>query len=380
MNLNTPSSVLWKEFSEDYAKCTYWFYKKKGGESEVQRLRYLLELKVIRTGKMEVSDIVEYTSKNGNRWIAYLLAMYVGNRVRSTCMCFAYYQTYGSYGAFVPLYDNRALFQGQLNGMHIFTSHFFLRAKDRLKIQLTSIEDLAKAVVFSPELTCQHHVDQQTGLHRVDYQLPQGIARGIVHSSSPLLIEVRTCLSQEALSRKQARDTASMRELDAILPKTYGLPTECSAQQGVTKEELWANRRKGFAMLCGSAEAFDLCYDLAPIVAGFLKDSYQISPKDNSVWCHINEDYPQYIAQLWPQWAGMSLSEKRDAVARLIVAVVRVCDLPKTKFSIARSYVAGGDWEKWIGHVWKDSPGLHDPHIRDLILQPTAAGVENSKG
>ncbi|MGM9797449.1 MAG: hypothetical protein ACI3ZY_07730 [Parabacteroides sp.] len=370
LNLSSSNEVVWKEFTDDYHKCCYWFFKKMGGDRQVQQLTKKLEQKVLACKADVVGDLVEYHSKHGNNWIGCLCGWYCGGEPLIKLLAFAYYETIGSYGAFAPLFENGQTYNSNPSGVQILTSHFFLRAKDRLKYRLENKQDLARAILFTIDMTAQQYLDEASGEWRMDYQLPQGIARGVIRSQNPLLVEIRTCLSQAALNRKQSKDTAKMREVERLLaprkkePSTVGYTTQEDRAKRV------ANTRRGMAMIGRSEVGFDLSYDLFPIVVGYMSECHAGQLKRIKDTKCILDTFLPSVYRIGDSWNEMDTEQRRDAVARLIVAVMRDSGMPKTKFSQARAYVVKGTWIKLASLARPDLDTFKDPHVLELIEGP----------
>ena len=350
-NLNSTNELIWSEFSEEYEKARFWFFKKMGSTADLNRQIWRLERKSAATGRNEVSELIEYKSKNGNKWITCLYTFFFGGRPQSTVLTFAYYETVGSYGAFLPLLDRCHDGDMKLTGVQIFTSHFFLRAKDRLGFKLDSKEDLARCVNFFPSITVKKQVNEETGETRIDYQLDQGIARGIVRSYDPVVIEVRTCLSQKGLNRKQAHETAGMRVLDKLNPKLEGKSDSPVVVPGDTVEEQVENMRKGVIMMGGSVTAFDLSQELVPIVYGYFRDLHGVKDSDNHIWAQFRNVFVERVGEFSDRWNEMDIETKRDEISRVLVDMTRKLNFPKTKFNKVRSYLLEGNWKQYIGKV-----------------------------
>lgn len=71
INLHTPSEQIMKELFEDEQKAFYWLRKSYHGDKSYERMRDTLIAKCRKERKTQISDVVEYISKNGNRWMVF---------------------------------------------------------------------------------------------------------------------------------------------------------------------------------------------------------------------------------------------------------------------------------------------------------------------
>ncbi|MGM9797447.1 MAG: hypothetical protein ACI3ZY_07720 [Parabacteroides sp.] len=346
INLSTSNEIMWREFSEDYKKAKYWFYKKSGGDEGVYRLMVRSEQRSAATGQNDLAGLVEYTSKHGNHWLVCVFTFYLGGRPMPSVLCLAYYQTVGSYGAFVPIIDSQSKQHSSLIGMQIFTSHYLLRARDRFGLKLESKEDLIRAVTLTPDTVMRRSTDPETGQVTIDYQFPQGIARGFMRSSLPLILEIRTCLSQKELSNRQSRQKANVRLLKQLSGVDYGDKCEFP---GESAEEQLGNARKAWILSGGSPVVFDLSQELIPILYAYFVDRLGVNLDDDKIWAAMHGHYMPRIEKFGDRWNEMDIEEKRKEVSWLIVDMARVANFSKVKYSEVLDYITEGTWCQYRG-------------------------------
>lgn len=209
INLSTPSQELLNELLNDYQKADYWLTKKLGGMKKQKELGDSLCYECILQKKdLAVSDPVEYISPNGNRWLMYVVARRYDDHFYTTPMGFCYYETYGSIGAFVPTQCGSE----DTNACLIFTSHFFLRMCDRLRVKVRSREMVKRFVEYMAGMVVSYRGEGTHGKHEVDVRLPASIGRGRMRDDCDKVIEINTFLKDAELTKKQRKETEALRE------------------------------------------------------------------------------------------------------------------------------------------------------------------------
>lgn len=212
VNYSTPPEQLMKELLEEDGKAVFWLKKHYHGEKGYERMRDRLIEESNMTGKDKISDIVEYISRNGNRWLVFECCRYYKGAGYAYAMpvAFCYYETYGSVGAYVVGY-NAYVTVGTGKTIIHFTNHFFLRFCQRLGVEMRSRWMVQRFVEVIPGFLFGYNGKDENGRDRFDVRLPGSIGRGIMREDAPI-IEVRTYLTDKELSRKQLRETERLRE------------------------------------------------------------------------------------------------------------------------------------------------------------------------
>lgn len=213
INLSTPPDKLLNELHQDRIKAKYWFVKKMGGEQKLNNLMLQLIAKSEKKKQNEISEVIEYNSPNGNRWLIFACGHYYKEAMKSsaTITSFCYYETYGSIGAFVPTFSTEG--EKEL-GCIIYTSHFFLRFCSRIKLEFRSREMVRKFIELIPDAFLQ--IYEENGQTKVDMRLPGSVGRGFVRDDDNRVIEIRTFLRDCELSNKQLQQTKDLRDNEEL--------------------------------------------------------------------------------------------------------------------------------------------------------------------
>lgn len=260
ISLTSDPKVIWSGITEEYSKAVYWLEKQFGGSKGIDRERdRLLELSQ-RTRKDACSEIFKWKSKEGNLWVAYEYCRYFPDAATSYSMphAFCYYETIGSVGVFLPIFSAGMSSKGPI-GCLVFTSHFFLRAAERLGFTYSSEECLARFISMVPQLSLVIKPADEKGVVAVDVRMPGAIGRGVRVSESPLIIQVRTCLKDTQLSYAQKRNVKPLVEYADL--KQQPITDVAIAQAYLNSEsslEMYSDSRKAFEKAYGDARLFDL--------------------------------------------------------------------------------------------------------------------------
>ena len=214
VNLSTPSEQLLKELSQDFDKALYWHKKHYGGEKKYSQFQDSMLEKCMRTKETQTGETIEYKSPNGNRWITFESCQYYPDSkgAYTGMLAFCYYETYGSIGAFRVLND----VNGNPNGVIIFTSHFFERFCERLRINgVGRTRQIVKNLVeILPSMFVEFYPrSEKDGLIHIDIRVPGSLGRGVLREGSSIPVyEIRTFLADKQLNNKQKRETVHIRE------------------------------------------------------------------------------------------------------------------------------------------------------------------------
>ena len=212
INFATPHKQIVRELFDEERKAFFWLRKKNHGDKGYEAMRDKLLQKSRVTQKTQISDVVEYISPTGNRWMVFECCQYHerANMSNTTPVAFCYYETYGSVGAYLigrGMYDGK---DKQDCVIH-FTNHFFLRFCQRLGVEMRSRWMVQRfCEVITGYLFGANGVDEQ-GRVKIDVRLPASIGRGVMLKDAPI-IEIRTYLTDKELTNKQLRETQKLRE------------------------------------------------------------------------------------------------------------------------------------------------------------------------
>jgi len=102
LTLTSPTNQILRELKDEESKSLYWLKKQFHGE----RGYALMQDELTERAKLEHKDIhsevFEYISPRGNRWMVFEQCRYYRDLhyARTSPLAFCYYETYGSVGAF----------------------------------------------------------------------------------------------------------------------------------------------------------------------------------------------------------------------------------------------------------------------------------------
>ena len=139
INLSTQPAELLETMREELSVAWYHYRKQIGSTLQYQKHEDQLLDKALAEQRSLISDMDEYISKAGNRWITYVHTEYFPQAMHAlaTHVSFVYYETYASCGAFFPLYPPPpAVSKGKQKkqkpyGIVIYTDHFFYQMSER---------------------------------------------------------------------------------------------------------------------------------------------------------------------------------------------------------------------------------------------------------
>ena len=233
INLSTPSEELWETLEREYGKAKYWMIKHFGGEESYERMRDDL-LRRSTYGECDLaSDIVDYTSKDGNRWICFEYSRYYPESLGSHCLplAFCYYETACSLGVFM-LGFRQAIIGDRINSALIFTPHFFQRYCERAGFTGTQRELLLHFAKLAPSFTAEYLPKDEDGIERAIIRIGGYNGYGLKRPGDKAVFEVRTILNDGQLSHKQSRESEHVREMDEKLKFE---PTDMQARRVMLK-------------------------------------------------------------------------------------------------------------------------------------------------
>lgn len=211
INLSTPNDILHRELMADRQKSHYWLVKKLGGDKSYEKMRDRLLAEARKEKCNKISDVIEYRSTNGNRWMTYECARYYPEAKASytTPYAFCFYETYGSVGAFIPVKLNSM--KNGIEAVLIFNSHFFHQMSERLGLKFRSPEMVRAFHEFIPSMLMKTYQDEDDGRVKLVVRLPGSIGWGFLRDGDVPVFEIRTFLSDKQLNGKQKRITENLR-------------------------------------------------------------------------------------------------------------------------------------------------------------------------
>jgi hypothetical protein len=206
VNLSTKPEKIVETMQLELPNVRYFYMKGFGGKKKYMEAEEKLIDKALAEGKSQLTDIGEYISPKGNRWVSYTHAELFkeARYVQAWRHDFIYYETYGSCGAFFkinlpkPVVNKRN--EDEIDGVVIYTSHFFQRMSERTGKAYRSRELIREFIT-----TMQTHATQADEEGDVVVKFKGGYGFGRKVSDEPLVLEVRTYLTDRQLTGKQRK-------------------------------------------------------------------------------------------------------------------------------------------------------------------------------
>lgn len=207
VNLSTKAEEIIATMREEIPAAMYHFRKPYGGKYKYMKFEDEFLDKALNEEKSQMTELGEYISRVGNRWMTYTMVDYYqkAKYANATHVSFIYYETYGSCGAFFPLYNPESVEhmkkkEGQADGVMIFTSHFFQRMSERTGKAYRSRELIQEFISTKSTQASETDADGE-----VIVKFKGGYGFGVEKSQSPQVVEVRTYLTDKQLTPKQRK-------------------------------------------------------------------------------------------------------------------------------------------------------------------------------
>lgn len=228
VNLSTSPDDLVATIKAELPKARYFFMKEFGGRRRYEMAEATMVEKALRDKEDQISHMVYWVSQAGNKWCTYTHVKYYSkaNYVHAFKFSFIYYETASSCGAFFPQYsqDHTKREKGTPEGVIIFSGHFFYQMSVRTNIDYRSKNLICKFVRERVEDAISINTDGQVTL-----RFRGGYGFGRVNNQNPLVIEVRTFLTDKQLSNKQKE---RCKQVDAFYELNY---------EGMTNDDIAIN-------------------------------------------------------------------------------------------------------------------------------------------
>ena len=228
INLSTQPTEIIKSMQSEIPSVTYQFKKPYGGTRKYLKYEDSLLDKALAEKQNQFTDINEYITPSGNRWISYTHIEYYPKALYAYAfhVSFIYYETYASCGAFFPTFNGKK----KVDGVIVFTDHFFLRMAERTGKKYRSKELIREFISTKSTQACQADEDGD-----VIIKFKGGYGFGKEKSRSPRVIEVRTYLTEKMLSPSQRRkcekiDAYAELVSDGMYLKDVALHTACNQE------------------------------------------------------------------------------------------------------------------------------------------------------
>lgn len=207
INLSTSPKDILQTMLLEMPTVDYFFHKNYGGNRKWKQHEDQLLDKALAEKESQVTDISEYISRKGNRWMSYTFAEYFPKALHAQAWptSFIYYETYGSCGAFFPMFrpskkDKKTGKATEVYGVIIYTSHFFQRMSERTGKAYRSRELIQEFITTMQTRALQADEDGE-----VIVKFKGGYGFGVKRCDDPMTLEVRTFLADEQLSPSQRR-------------------------------------------------------------------------------------------------------------------------------------------------------------------------------
>jgi hypothetical protein len=217
INLSTEPADIIATMAAEMSAVRYHKRKAYGGTRKYELWKEQLKERALQEKKNQMSDITEWISNVGNRWVMYSFDEYLPkvDRVLPCHAAFIYYETLNSCGAFFPCFPQGSQ---KPNGVAIFTSHFFQRLSERANIPYRS-KAMIQEFISSNFMRSISSQDKVGGEAYMRFRCGYGI--GVVRSTEPYVVEVRTFLTDEQLSPSQ-RKRMKIADIDARIIELLG--------------------------------------------------------------------------------------------------------------------------------------------------------------
>lgn len=213
ITITSTTEQIIQELRDEEPKAIYWLKKMFHGERGYNKMQSDLTYRAMDERKDTRSEVFDYISPKGNRWLVFENCRYHKDIAvaRTMPIAFCYYETYGSVGAFL---NGRRQYAGDENNhVILFTDHFFLRFCMRLGIEMRSRWMVKRFLEIIPGIMFyETGIKDQYGREKIDCRFPGSIGRGIMRKDGPL-IEIRTFLTDKELTKKQLKETEQLREI-----------------------------------------------------------------------------------------------------------------------------------------------------------------------
>lgn len=217
VNLSTPPADIIATMAEEIQAVRYHKRKAYGGTRKYEIWKQELKEKALAEKQNQLSELTEWISKVGNRWVMYSSEEYFpdSGHVLPCHAAFIYYETYASCGAFFPTYDEGSR---KVSGVVVFTSHFFQRLSERANVPFRSKAMIQEFISsnFMRTTTSKEKVGSDAYMR---FRIGYGI--GAVLSVEPYAVEIRTFLTDEQLSPSQ-RKRMEAADMDARIVAKLG--------------------------------------------------------------------------------------------------------------------------------------------------------------
>lgn len=316
MNLSTPNKELLQDLKSDYNRVVHWYSTKRYTPRKLRQRAYELERKCIDNNlQFAASEYEEFVTKNGNKWVIFQKARKVGEAILPEIQTFCYYNTEGSAGAFVP-----SFVRGRIESCVIFTSHFFLRVKQRLGLKKVNKDVIQRFVEYIGSFHSESLGEGKHGKNEAVIYLNGAVGYGVFRDDDCCILEVKSFLKETELTRYQQRQVKSVKTISS---EYIDIPSELF-QKGIDKDA--TSVLKSYEHNCklrgGDPDKMDKAILILGSIVMIAKDyGFTLSETKVSDWIRGNyKNYPSIAAMLdghgWDfdhkEFGSMAMDAMRD--------------------------------------------------------------------
>lgn len=309
INLRTPNDELITELAADYEKARYWAEKLiKKSEYKPMLRRMFSEHKL--TGKRQFSDVLLYQSVKGNKWCMYWTTDLSSGRLGLTPRGFAYYETEGSIGAFLPMADEH----GSIRKCIMLPSHFFVRLQERLGISGVTKETIQRLTEPLEGIVIDYKGSSEKRDFEIEVSVSGSVWRGVFRNGDIRVAEVKTFLKESSLSHKQqqkAQDLGNAQQGAAHHSKKSVKDRMNKGEAHIVFEELFTN--EDVYGIAGNLEYhYAIFYTLTAVAANYYGLEFS-KEKFRKMCVLVDKQYPAsgLLSMLWEVAYG-NISEEDE--------------------------------------------------------------------
>lgn len=189
----------------------HWYSTKRHTPKKLRQKAYELERKCIDNDlHFAASEYEEFVTKNGNKWIIFQKARRCDDEILPEIQTFCYYDTLGSAGAFVP-----SFVKGKVDSCVIFTSHFFLRLKQRLGLENVNKDVIQRFIEYIGSFHSESLGEGKHGKNEVIIYLNGAVGFGVFRDEDCNILEVKSFLKESELTRYQHRQVKNVKRISS---------------------------------------------------------------------------------------------------------------------------------------------------------------------
>ena len=301
LTVTSKTEQILREIHEEEPKARYWLIKQFHGQKGYDKMQSELIQKAMDQRKDCRSDVYDYISPKGNRWMVFEHCRYHKDihYARTMPIAFCYYETYGSVGAFLKGHNQYG--DGPKQAV-LFTDHFFLRFCARLGIEMRSRWMVQRFLEIIPGIMFGTNGElNEQGLLKVDCRFPASIGRGVLRKDGNV-IEIRTYLTDKELNKKQLRETKRLRETadkHNFDPQDVKIARIASADNQI---DAFMDEIQQVIDLGVDEQQINYTFAVGMWIVRALCDMGYADPQDMPFWMHHGEANKHLIIDIADHW------------------------------------------------------------------------------